>query len=122
MFTEVKAAIDGPITNIISSIMLSTENAVIKTGPETNNAVQRARTKAPIEGAKKPLMIAKTNIQTAGRFEGIVKINAIEVVTAINICHGSTRCCPTRSVSLEVSGPPIAAEIAPTAETDPAKA
>ena len=121
MFTEVKAATVGPITKIISSIMLSTENAVIKTGPDINIAAQRARISAPIDGEKKPLIAAKIKIQIADKFDGMVKISALAARVTIKICQGSIRCWPNRSVNLEVIGPPIAAATAPDAETAPAK-
>ncbi len=60
-FTEVVAAIVGPTIKISSSMMLSIENAVSKTGPETKSAVQRDRTRAPIDGYARPLPIEKIN-------------------------------------------------------------
>jgi hypothetical protein len=100
--------------------MLSIENAVSKIGPETRSAVQRDLTSAPIEGYARPLPIEKINKYGAGTSDGINTTNAIEQRTISKIWIGRTRCCPSLSTNLELSGPPIAAAIEIDPETAPA--
>ena len=120
IFTEVVAAIVGPTIKINSSIMLSIENAVNKTGPETSSAVQRDRMRAPIDGYASPLPIEKINKYGEGTLDGINRTRAIEQITIINICIGKTRCCPSLSTNLELRGAPIAAAIEIDPEIAPA--
>jgi hypothetical protein len=100
--------------------MLSIEKAVNKIGPETKSAVQRDLTSAPIDGYASPLPIEKINKYGAGTSEGINTTSAIEQRTIIEIWIGKTRCCPSLSTSLELSGPPIADAIEIEPETAPA--
>ena len=58
--------------------MLSIEKAVSNMGPELSSAVQRDRTRAPIDGYAKPLPIEKINKYGAGTSDGIKIIKAVE--------------------------------------------
>jgi hypothetical protein len=67
-----------------------------------------------------PLPIEKIKRYGAGTLDGINKTSAIEQIVIIKIWIGKTRCCPSLSINLELSGPPIADAIAIDPETAPA--